>query len=163
MHETKLSTHMAESIHIIQYCASEVERQHDSPEYVYHMCNAWIYAVDKYDMREWITECDIKELGALVKPKFNAHRYRMCDVRVGMHHCPSYRQVPTLMMKWVEKYGMHANKVITEVCNIAYKEFEEIHPFEDGNGRVGKILFNWLNGTLHQPIMPKNWWGSSNP
>lgn len=46
---------------------------------------------------------------------------------------------------------------------MAYKEFEEIHPFSDGNGRVGKILFNWLLGMLHEPAMPPNFFGGDNP
>lgn len=35
-----------------------------------------------------------------------------------------------------------------------YQRFEEIHPCHDGNGRVGAILYNWLNDTLHDPIHP---------
>ncbi len=45
----------------------------------------------------------------------------------------------------------------------AYREFQEIHPFRDGNGRVGKIVFNLLNGTLHDPQMPPNFFNCANP
>jgi fido (protein-threonine AMPylation protein) len=44
-----------------------------------------------------------------------------------------------------------------------YYEYENIHPFRDGNGRTGKILYNYLLGTLDNPKMPPNFWGSSNP
>jgi len=36
----------------------------------------------------------------------------------------------------------------------AYKEFEYIHPFADGNGRTGKIILNWLSDTLRTPFFP---------
>lgn len=35
-----------------------------------------------------------------------------------------------------------------------YWEFEEIHPWKDGNGRVGSILWNYKNGTLTNPVHP---------
>ncbi len=31
-------------------------------------------------------------------------------------------------------------------------QFEEIHPFEDGNGRVGRILYNWHRIRVGLPI-----------
>ena len=36
----------------------------------------------------------------------------------------------------------------------AYWRFEEIHPLADGNGRLGMVLFNMLNNTLHDPTIP---------
>jgi hypothetical protein len=35
-----------------------------------------------------------------------------------------------------------------------YERFEDIHPREDGNGRTGKIIYNWLMGTLDAPQFP---------
>lgn len=38
-----------------------------------------------------------------------------------------------------------------------------IHPFYDGNGRTGKILHNWLLGTLDDPVLVYDYFGGGNP
>ncbi len=45
----------------------------------------------------------------------------------------------------------HADAETNEDIKIAHVEFERIHPFEDGNGRVGRIVMNWqrLKAGLH--------------
>jgi fido (protein-threonine AMPylation protein) len=44
-----------------------------------------------------------------------------------------------------------------------YLAFEWIHPFRDGNGRTGKVLHNWLNGTLDDPVLVSDYFGAGNP
>lgn len=45
----------------------------------------------------------------------------------------------------------------------AYFSFEHVHPFPDGNGRSGKIVYNWIRGTLDEPEFPPNFWRIDNP
>ncbi len=40
----------------------------------------------------------------------------------------------------------------------AYKEFEEIHPYIDGNGRTGHIIWLWMNN-FRKLEMPPQYWG----
>ena len=44
-----------------------------------------------------------------------------------------------------------------------YLAYEWIHPFCDGNGRTGKILHNWLLGTLDAPVLVPDYFGMGNP
>jgi len=45
------------------------------------------------------------------------------------------------------------NGILTDP-NEFYFDFEEIHPWHDGNGRVGSLLWNLMNGTIASPIHP---------
>lgn len=141
---------------IIRYCAEEVERQQDSPMAVGWMCEAWAFAYDQHAAELPLTTALIECVGMLVHPEENPYGFRRVAVRVGDHLCPDWQEIPPRMAKWVAAL----NAVTPEE---AYREFQEIHPFRDGNGRTGKILYNWLAGTLDAPKMPPNFFGGANP
>lgn len=62
-------------------------------------------------------------------------KFRKCNVRVGLWIAPPPHQILPLMEDYCAKWkDMDPWE--------AHNRFEAIHPFEDGNGRVGRIL--WL-------------------
>jgi Fic family protein len=58
---------------------------------------------------------------------------------------PAAREVPSLMQQWVtwlEEEGRAYDPLVA--ATIAHHGFEAVHPFTDGNGRVGRLLLNLL-------------------
>ena len=77
----------------------------------------------------------------------NAGSFRTSNVRVGEHMAPQSHLVPQLMDElfvWLKNSNEH---ILLKSCIFHY-EFEFIHPFIDGNGRIGRlwqsvILYNY--------------------
>lgn len=73
-------------------------------------------------------------------------------------------EIPRLMEQLVEnihafvadppaKVAPHSSAVSHEdLARALTKEFLWVHPFVDGNGRLGFLLYNYLMGTLDQPL-----------
>lgn len=68
-----------------------------------------------------------------------AGNIRTVAVTVGGKLCPLPALLPSLLRDWVQKFAKAktASKIIQ-----GYAAFEKIHPFEDGNGRVGRMIMN---------------------
>lgn len=73
-----------------------------------------------------------------------AGRYRVGKewVRVGNHLGANPRFVPALMQELVDDYNQHKICYFLDAIAHFHAEFETIHPFVDGNGRMGRVLIN---------------------
>lgn len=140
---------------IAKWASIECEKQRSGERSVGWMVEAWVYAVDaqKYGPPGI---GNIQVIGSLVEPHKNESSYwRRSDVMVGYDVMPHSILLPRLMLLLVEAWD-------TLSSDEWYKEFEEIHPFIDGNGRTGNILWNWHRGTLDPALIsfPPDFWGS---
>jgi fido (protein-threonine AMPylation protein) len=81
-----------------------------------------------------------------------AGKLRRVNVRVGRRVCPDWKKVSDLLDEWVEKWCF--GKADTEEkIKQAHIDFEHIHPFEDGNGRTGRLLLNFMRVKLGLPLL----------
>jgi hypothetical protein len=94
----------------------------------------------------------VRGIAARVEPDLNKlDRYRVERVTIGgviMLPAPEHvdRLMDTLLATdWNELL------VPRYVADAFFKEFEEIHPFVDGNGRTGSIIWNYMLGYLVWP------------
>jgi len=87
------------------------------------------------------------ELFKETKPDI-AGTFRQYLVRVGVYVAPDWSDIE-MLMKQLTSFLSSSKLNPVEVAARAHYIFEKIHPFGDGNGRIGRLLMNyimWRNG-----------------
>ena len=103
------------------------------------------YMLDIAD--EDLTEDMIKEFHKILKEGtmdsrkdwFNVGEYKKLANEAGIMQTSSPKQTPKDMEKLMEWYSSLKEITIKEIIEF-HARFEKIHPFQDGNGRVGRII-----------------------
>lgn len=73
-----------------------------------------------------------------------AGRYRSIRVRVDRHLPPPPEMVSGLMRELLDWWNKNSEEWPAPLTSaVLHYQFEEIHPFADGNGRVGRMLALW--------------------
>jgi cell filamentation protein len=78
-----------------------------------------------------------------------AGKWRTVSVTVGQLEPPDPYQVPQLIYQFIDNlnFKMSISNIREEHLDClvyAHYEFIRIHPFNNGNGRTGRILMNWV-------------------
>src|SRR3989344_3853392 len=81
-----------------------------------------------------------------------AGKYRDYLVRIGDYRAPDWQDVKNLMNKLV--IFINKTKINSvELAARAHYKFEKIHPFGDGNGRIGRLLINYILWHNNYPML----------
>lgn len=94
-----------------------------------------------------LSESHIKALHFLLKSGtsdsskdwFNVGEYKKFPNEVGGNETCPPKEVSLKMKELLSVYNSIENKTLEEIINFHY-QFEIIHPFQDGNGRVGRLI-----------------------
>lgn len=128
----------------------------DILETVHHF-RAIDYCIDVAE--EVLTEEIIKKLHYIIKHDtkdstiswFAVGEYKTRTNVVGGRKTAKPEEVPIQMKALLEKYNVNKNVKIEDIIEL-HAEFELIHPFQDGNGRVGRLIV--LKECLRHNIIP---------
>lgn len=94
-----------------------------------------------------LNETFIKQLHAVLKSGTSDSRkdwfvvgdYKKFPNEVGGQETTSPDEVSTKIKELLSKYNTKKEKTLEEIIDFHY-HFESIHPFQDGNGRVGRLI-----------------------
>jgi len=107
--------------------------------------DAYYYIEDLVKNKTPLSEKTIKEIHSLVLMDRQRDKgvYRSVPVRIGAFHpCQPY-EVPIKMEQMMTEYDADMQKLhVIERAALFHLIFETIHPFIDGNGRVGRLVLN---------------------
>lgn len=79
-------------------------------------------------------------------------KVRRVQVFIGRSIPPKAQEVPKQIASLLRWYSTNKNKLHPIIlASYFHTEFERIHPFVDGNGRVGRLLMNFI---LHKNNYP---------
>lgn len=94
-----------------------------------------------------VTEDDIKKLHSIIMNGIwpNAGQYRNHAVRIAGSNVVTANpvKVPSLMISLIKNLNKKPKYTLAHLAK-THAQFEQIHPFSDGNGRVGRLLLAFL-------------------
>ncbi len=99
------------------------------------------------DSKAKITEDDIKKLHSILMNGIwsNAGQYRNHAVRIAGSQAvtANYMKIETLMKDLIKDLNKTPKNIFSHLAK-THAQFEKIHPFSDGNGRIGRLLMHYI-------------------
>lgn len=111
--------------------------------------HAWDYALSEKKMTQHVVLQTHKILMLHHLVGMYKGYFRREPVYIGGHEAKPWYVIPELVENWCEKMNRPADAAY---CKVLHVEYEGIHPFIDGNGRTGRIFYNWQRVKNGLPI-----------
>jgi len=129
---------------VVRWATMECQRQHTDPNGVWRMIQAWDFTMTCVAGSPF-AESDIVWIAGIVEPQNHGYRTTPVSFPNG-NFAMNAANVPRAM----DMLYAHGDRTNPDAF---VKEFLDIHPFEDGNGRTASIMYNLLRGTMSNPRM----------
>ena len=123
---------------------------------------ALIYMLNSMILNKDLKSSDIIKLNELINKNIkDTLGYRRVNVMIrgAQEIPPKSSEVPIKMMYFIDNYNhflIQSKEDIFKKIAYFHIEFEHIHPYEDGNGRTGRLLINYelLKNNLPPIVIP---------
>ncbi|MFH1503282.1 MAG: Fic family protein [Candidatus Diapherotrites archaeon] len=80
-------------------------------------------------------------------------KFRDYLVRIGSYIAPGWQDVEDLMNEFIKFIEKNKKMNPVELAGKGHYKFESIHPFGDGNGRIGRLLMNFILWNSGYPMI----------
>ncbi len=142
-------------LHIGRVAAAECARQQVGVRELSWLLSTY-HLITKGDV-DFMNLNGFRTIGTLVEPGANRMGFRKTPVTfanggTAANHADIERLMTNVCSNIKDTADVELDKI-----NHLVKEFLWIHPFVDGNGRVGFLLYNWLRGTMDSPYALPNY------
>ena len=135
------------------------------PREIYEAINhkyALNYMLNSKILNKDLISLDIIKLNEIINKNIkDTSGYRKVNVMIrgAQEIPPKSSEVPIKMMYFIDNYNnfpIQSKEDIFKKIAYFHIEFEHIHPFEDGNGRTGRLLINYelLKNNLPPIVIP---------